>query len=459
MAVMAVEVDGPAAVRERLEAFGAEVLAEAVNRPVQLVNGGLYMRGLIEQGPRKSLEPMVARLGGEADYESLQNFLAVSPWDAAAVVRAVAERVTPEIGIEAWVLDDTGFPKDGKDSPGVKRQYSGTLGKIGNCQVGVSVHAVGGRGTAPLGWALYLPQEWCSDQERRARAKIPEEVVFKTKPELGVDLVERAAGWEVPAAPVLGDAAYGENTGLRDRLDTAGSGYVLAVGPRTTVFAAETTFEVPRRAGGTRGPRTHPRPDRGPEAIGDLIGRLGAEAFETVAFRDGPDEEPMSSRFAFVRVRAAHGWRQGAGRWRGGAEIPPREEWLIAEWPEGAEAAHRLLALQPARRRRARATGPPRPAALEDRARLPPAEGRARAGPLRGSLLAGLAPPHRPGHRRPWLPHPGAARPKSPAAGLTLPKAVLLQQPLFRCWAGRCRTCDRPVDLDRLALHLPPPDR
>lgn len=152
MAVMAaVDVDGPAAVAERLEAFASEVLAEAVNRPVQMTNGGLYMRGLIEQGPRKSLEPMVARLGGEADYESLQNFLAVSPWDPAAVVRASAERVAPAIGVEAWVLDDTGFPKDGRDSPGVKRQYSGTLGKIGNCQIGVSVHAVGAEGTVPLG--------------------------------------------------------------------------------------------------------------------------------------------------------------------------------------------------------------------------------------------------------------------------------------------------------------------
>ncbi len=153
--------------RERLEAFGAEVLAEATNRPVQLANGGLYLRGLVEQGARKSLEPMVARLGGEADYESLQNFLAVSPWDPAAVVRAVVERVAPEIEVEAWVLDDTGFPKDGKRSPGVKRQYSGTLGKIGNCQVGVSVQAVGAKGTAPLGWALYLPEEWCEDGERR----------------------------------------------------------------------------------------------------------------------------------------------------------------------------------------------------------------------------------------------------------------------------------------------------
>ena len=126
-------VDRPSAVRERAEAFTAGVLAEAMNRPVQLVNGGLYVRGLLEEGPRKSLEPLVARLGGEADYQSMQQFLADSPWDPVLVVKAVAERVAAEIDVEAWVLDDTGFPKDGKHSLGVKRQYSGTLGKIGNC--------------------------------------------------------------------------------------------------------------------------------------------------------------------------------------------------------------------------------------------------------------------------------------------------------------------------------------
>lgn len=102
---------------------------------------------------------MVERLGGAGDYQSMQQFLTDSPWDPAEIVRAVAERVAPEIEILAWVLDDTGFPKQGKRSPGVKRQYSGTLGKIGNCQIGVSVHAVGKRGTVPLGWALYLPED------------------------------------------------------------------------------------------------------------------------------------------------------------------------------------------------------------------------------------------------------------------------------------------------------------
>ncbi|MGH2962461.1 MAG: IS701 family transposase [Solirubrobacterales bacterium] len=326
-----VEVDTPAAVKERLEAFGAEVLAEAMNRPVQVENGGLYLRGLVERGPRKSLEPMVERLGGEADYQSLQQFLADSSWDPAQVVRAVAERVAGEIDVEAWVLDDTGFPKDGRDSPGVKRQYSGTLGKIGNCQIGVSVHGVGAKGTVPLGSALYLPEEWCADAERRARAKIPEEVEFKTKPELGVELVERAAGWELRAAPVLGDQAYGDNTELRERLDDAGREYVLSVGAATAVFAPATVFRVPEPSGKRGRPRSRPRPDGKPESIEALVAGLDAEAFKTVTFRDGPEGEPVSSRFAFLRVRAAN-------RSDKRTPWPPREEWLVAEWPEGEGA-------------------------------------------------------------------------------------------------------------------------
>jgi SRSO17 transposase len=331
MAVMvAADVEGQAAVRERLEAFGAEVLAGAANRPVQLVNGGVYLRGLIEQGPRKSLEPMVARLGGGADYESLQNFLAVSPWDPALVVRAVAERVAPRVDVQAWVLDDTGFPKDGKHSPGVKRQYSGTLGKIGNCQIGVSVHAVGEQGTVPLGWALYLPEEWCEDPERRRAAKIPAEVEFQTKPELGVELIEQAAGWDVPRAPVLGDQAYGDNTVLRERLHDAELEYVLSIGAETKVFTSETTFTVPDTSAGKGRPRSRPRPDRDPVAIAQLIAGLPDEQFQTVTFRDGPDAEPVTSRFCFVRVRASN-HAEKRTPW------PPREEWLIAEWPEGQQ--------------------------------------------------------------------------------------------------------------------------
>jgi SRSO17 transposase len=248
------------------------------------------------------------------------------------VVRAVCERVVPAIEVEAWVLDDTGFPKDGKQSPGVKRQYSGTLGKIGNCQIGVSVHAVGSKGTVPLGWALYLPKDWCDDPERRRRAKIPVEVVFQTKPELGVELIERAAGWEIAPAPVLGDCAYGDKTELRGRLDAAGREYVLSVSPDTTVFAPHTVFGVPdpRQRGRQGRQKTRPRADQKPEAIGALIAGLDGGQWQTVTFRDGPDGEPMTSRFCFLRVRAGNDWEKAT-------PFPPREEWLIAEWPDGRE--------------------------------------------------------------------------------------------------------------------------
>lgn len=331
-----VEVDRPSVVRERLEAFAGEVFVRAMNRPVQVRNGGLYLRGLIEDGARKSLEPLVLRLGGEAEYQSMQQFLADSPWDSGRVVRAVAERVAPEIGVEAWVVDDTGFPKDGKDSPGVKRQYSGTFGKVANCQIGVSLHAVGTRGTVPLGWTLYLPEEWCADGRRRRKAKIPDAVAFKTKYELAVELVEHAWGWAVPRAPVLGDHDYGRRGGLRERLHQAGCEYVLAVSPRRKVFEHGTTFDTRTKRGGAR---KHPRADRAPEPLGKLIARLGQSSAQTVSFRDGPDGEPVTSRFIFTRVHVARAEidEQRIRDPETGAELPPREEWLIAEWPAGAE--------------------------------------------------------------------------------------------------------------------------
>lgn len=265
--IEAARTDSAASVRQRLEQFGCEVLAQAMNRPVQIANGGLYLRGLVEGGKRKSLEPMVERLGGEADYQSMQQFLTDSPWDPAEAVRAVAERVAPVIDVEAWVLDDTGFPKQGKRSPGVKRQYSGTLGKIGNCQIGVSVHAVGARGTVPLGWALYLPEEWCEDEQRRAQAKIPDEIEFKTKLQLGQELIERAGGWNIKRAPVLGDEAYGKNTQLRQDLDEAGFQYLFSIDKTASVFAPDTVFRLPERAGETGRSRTRLRPDRKPEPV------------------------------------------------------------------------------------------------------------------------------------------------------------------------------------------------
>jgi SRSO17 transposase len=183
---------------------------------------------------------------------------------------------------------------------------------------------------------LYLPPEWCDDGERRRRAKIPEQVQFKTKLELGVGLIERACGWGIATAPVLGDQAYGESIKLRDRLDRAGCEYVLSVGSNTSVFAGETVFEVPPKRKGARTPfRAHP--DCDPEQVHALCERLGADSAQSVSFRDGPSEEPLTSRFLLTRVRIARAWNPERKEWRiCGGQIP-REEWLIAEWPEHSE--------------------------------------------------------------------------------------------------------------------------
>src|SRR5437870_421453 len=315
--------------RERLAGFVSGVVA-GMSLARQRENALLYVRGLVEHGGRKSLQPTLFRLEETpARYESMQQFLADSPWDPELLVRACAERVAPELGVLAWVVDDTGIPKDGKHSPGVKRQYSGTLGKIGNCQVAVSVHAVGERGTLPLGWSLYLPEEWCDDLERRRKAKIPEVVCFQTKPALAAELCEQAGGWEVPAAPILADSAYGDDTAFRTSLHESELEYLLAVSTQIGVYGPETIFAVPQRNGATGRPRSVARPDRKPESVRALAARLPRRAWKTLACRTTAAGEDVSSRFAFIRVVATHPVRHD--------HQPPREEWLIIEWPADAD--------------------------------------------------------------------------------------------------------------------------
>jgi SRSO17 transposase len=317
-------------VRERLADFVEGVAARLPLRR-QRENALLYVRGLVEQGGRKSLQPTLFRLEETpARYESMQQFLADSPWEPEQLIRACAERVAPQIGVVAWIVDDTGIVKDGAHSPGVKRQYSGTLGKIGNCQITVSVHVVGERGTLPLGWQLYLPEEWCDDLPRRRKAKMPDQVCFRTKPQLAGDLCEQAAGWELLAAPILADCAYGDDAGFRTRLAELELEYVVAVRAETSVYGPETTFAVPERNSPVGRPRTVARPDRKPESVPMLARRLPAKAWQTLPCRTTPAGTEISSRFAFVRVVATHPVRND--------HQPPREEWLIIEWPLDEEA-------------------------------------------------------------------------------------------------------------------------
>ena len=326
----ALVIEAPATdVRDRLVSFVEEV-AFPLSLRRQRENALLYVRGLVECGGRKSLQPTLFRLEETpARYESVQQFLADSPWEAELLVRACAERVAPRIGVLAWVVDDTGIVKDGDHSPGVRRQYSGTLGKVGNCQITVSVHAVGERGTLPLGWRLYLPEEWCDDLPRRRKAKVPDGVGFRTKPQLAGDLCEQAAGWQLPVPPILADSAYGDDAGFRTSLAESGLEYVVAVRAKTSVYGPETSFAVPERNGDIGRPRTVARPDRRPESALTLARRLPAKAWTTLPCRTTPAGEDVSSRFAFVRVVATNPVRN--------RHQQPRQEWLIVEWPEGEE--------------------------------------------------------------------------------------------------------------------------
>jgi SRSO17 transposase len=327
----AVAVGVPAVeVRDRLVGF-VEAVAARLPLRRHRENALLYVRGLVEHGGRKSLQPTLFRLEQTpARYESLQQFLADSPWEPELLIRACAERVAPQVGVVAWVVDDTGIVKDGRHSPGVKRQYSGTLGKIGNCQITLSVHAVGERGTLPLGWRLYLPEEWCDDLPRRQKAKIPDEVCFRTKPQLAGDLCEQAVSWQLPTAPILADSAYGDDAGFRSRLAQQGLEYVVAVRAETSVYGPETSFAVPPRNGRTGRPRSVARPDRRSQSVRALAERLPPLAWQTLRCRTTPTGEDLASRFAFVRVVATNPVRS---RYQ-----PPRQEWLIIEWPSDADA-------------------------------------------------------------------------------------------------------------------------
>ncbi len=166
--------------------------------------------------------------------------------------------------------------------------------------------------------------------ERRRKAKVPQQLVFRTKPQLAGDLCERATSWQLPAAPLLADCAYGDDSAFRTRLQTCGLEYLLAVSAQISVYGPETSFAVPERNGNVGRPRSVARPDRKPESVRTLAERLPARAWKTLPCRTTPAGEDVNGRFAFVRVVATHPVRNN--------NQPPREEWLIIEWPAGAEA-------------------------------------------------------------------------------------------------------------------------
>jgi SRSO17 transposase len=293
-----------------------------------------YCTGLMLPLGRKSVEPMAANLDPlhvSARHQALHHFVAKSEWSDAVVLERVREWVAPLLGLEDgcyWIVDDTGFPKKGKHSVGVARQYCGQLGKQDNCQVAVSLSLASTRGSVPVAYQLYLPQDWADDPVRRQAAGVPETLAFTTKPAIALDQMRRAISQGVRPGVVLADAGYGDETAFRDGLTALGLLYAVGIRPATTVWAPGTAPLPPKAWAGRGRPPTQLRraPGHEPVSVKALAMGLPPQAWQRVAWREGTNEE-LSGRFAGLRVRPAHrDYLQTAMR---------AEEWLLIEWPEG----------------------------------------------------------------------------------------------------------------------------
>ena len=294
-----------------------------------------YCLGLMMPCERKSVEPMAAIRAPErtaAQHQSLLHFVGEGKWSDAKVLAKVGELVLPEIErhgpIEAWIIDDTGFPKKGRHSVGVARQYCGQLGKQDNCQVAVSLSLANRHASLPVAYRLYLAEDWAKDSERRRKTGVPEEVSFKTKPEIALEQITAACEAGLPRGVVLMDAGYGNNSELRADIAALGSTYVAGILSNTTVWAPGTGPLPPKKRSGIGRPPTLLRRDgeHQPISVKELALGLPKRAWRVVKWREG-SAEWLSSRFARVRVRAAR-------RDYKLTESRP-EEWLLIEWPEG----------------------------------------------------------------------------------------------------------------------------
>ena len=334
-------------VRPRLEAFAGQMLG-GLARSDQRAKGELYLRGLMLDGKRKSMQPMAARLG--VDHQRLQQFVTSSTWDHVEVRRRVAVWAEGFVGPDAYVVDDSGFPKDGADSPGVARMYSGTLGKVGNCQIGVSLHAVTDWASAAINWRLFLPKSWDDTtmtdpdaatevRRRRVRCKIPDRVRHREKWRLALDMLdqildaEAAGGWGLAKLPVISDSGYGDITEFRMGLEDRELTYVVAVKGTTSAYSAEAVPTAPPYSGRGRPPTPRYRDD--PTNLAALALAAGRGALRRITWRHGSRKTTrnpvaaMRSRFLALRVRPAnHAIPRGPD-----GSLP--ECWLIAEWPPG----------------------------------------------------------------------------------------------------------------------------
>src|SRR5512134_1573593 len=320
--------------QERFAAF-VEAIAEVIGHADRVAPLGDYCRGLLLPGERKSVEPIAAVTAParvSAKHQSLLHFVANAPWSDERVLSRIQELTVPIIegsgAIEAWIIDDTGFPKKGRHSVGVARQYCGQLGKQDNCQVAVTLSLANDHASLPVACRLYLPEVWADDPVRRSRAGVPADVAFQTKPAIALDQIRAAVATDLPRGLVLSDAGYGNDTRFRDEVSALDLLYAVGILSSTTVWPPGLE---PLPARGKRRPATRRRRDANqrPVSAKDLALSLPKTAFRPVAWREG-SKAALSSRFAALRVRPAH---RDPRR-----QTPRPPEWLLIECPAGEDA-------------------------------------------------------------------------------------------------------------------------
>lgn len=308
---MCYRLDPPAQVRLN-EYFNA--IRDCLSNPSQRASFAQYALGLLGESTRKSIEPMAAQLCPDptkldALHQRLQHFLVDSPWSDRLVrteaVRYVLAALIQQRPIKAWIIDDTGFLKQGIHSVGVQRQYTGSAGKVANCQIGVSLTVATDNVHLPIDLELYLPNQWLDDPLRRKEARIPDSVVFRTKHQIALDMMKQALDDGVDKGCVLADSGYGDNSSFRLGLRQMGLDYVVGIHGPTTVVVI-----------GKKGARS------GPIAAKDLVPHLTPKGFKSISWRDGTNKK-LTARFAFRRVIVPNDPRQ-------------ESQWLIMEGSESA---------------------------------------------------------------------------------------------------------------------------
>ena len=324
----------PGAQQKRFAAY-LDRLAQAAGHLDRAVPLKSYCTGLLLPGERKSVEPMAARLCPDnvrQTHQSLHHVVAHAPWSDEDLLYAVRQYALPAMQkqspIVAWVVDDTGFVKKGKHSVGVTRQYCGQVGKQENCRVAVSLSLSTAEASLPLAWQLYLPEVWTEDKKRRASTGIPAEIHFQTKPEIALQQLRVAVDRELPKAPVLADAGYGNDTAFRDGITELGLLYAVGVQSSVSVWAPGDSPLPKRKWKGIGRPTKLLRRDarHQPVSLRELAISLPFSAWKTVRWREG-SRGRLHSRFAALRVRPAH-----RDDWR---SEPRAVEWLLMEWPSG----------------------------------------------------------------------------------------------------------------------------